>query len=179
MNKNILGFITIVLTFMMQPTFAAMYNIQLNYEGFFYLDLDISSNDPANTSTIVNNTDWVITRFYIMDDELHPSQYVPVTVSEPIIFSLDTTYFDGVYYAPLPIAGYLTGSFSTDYDNYIFENDHIRSTFGTHELSFSIPLAVGIATLIEPPIPAPLPGAIWLLGSGLIGLAGVARRKKA
>jgi hypothetical protein len=34
----------------------------------------------------------------------------------------------------------------------------------------------GIAT-IEPPAPVPVPAAVWLLGSGLLGLAGLARRK--
>ena len=35
----------------------------------------------------------------------------------------------------------------------------------------------GIATL-EAPAPIPLPAAVWLMGSGLLGMVGVARRKK-
>ena len=33
-------------------------------------------------------------------------------------------------------------------------------------------------SIVEPPEPIPVPAAVWLFGSGLIGLVGVARRKK-
>lgn len=33
-------------------------------------------------------------------------------------------------------------------------------------------------SISTPPLPVPLPAAVWLLGSGLIGLVGVARRKE-
>jgi len=36
-----------------------------------------------------------------------------------------------------------------------------------------------VRMLIEPPAAVPVPAAVWLFGSGLLGLVGVARRKKA
>ena len=39
------------------------------------------------------------------------------------------------------------------------------------------PAFSGVATQITP-APVPIPAAVWLFGSGLLGLVGVARRKK-
>ena len=36
-----------------------------------------------------------------------------------------------------------------------------------------------VEMLVEPPSAVPVPAAVWLFGSGLLGLVGVARRKKA
>lgn len=35
------------------------------------------------------------------------------------------------------------------------------------------------ATVVDSPAAVPVPAAVWLFGSGLVGLAGVARRRKA
>jgi hypothetical protein len=44
---------------------------------------------------------------------------------------------------------------------------------GTTKTTFNEP-----GTMVEPtPIPTPIPAAVWLLGSGLTGLAGIRRRK--
>ena len=37
----------------------------------------------------------------------------------------------------------------------------------------------GVVTLAGAPAPIPIPAAVWLFGSGLLGLVGVARRRKA
>jgi len=49
--------------------------------------------------------------------------------------------------------------------------DHIDFIVGGNNMFGNTPLAAAID-------PAPLPGAVWLLGSGLLGLAGLGRRFK-
>jgi hypothetical protein len=163
---------------MAQPVHATTYNIQVDYEGYFRLDLDISSIDPSNTSTIVNSNDWVVTRFSLRDDILYdPGNiplYAPATIEGSFAFSLDTaslTGLDNLY--PLPDAGYFSGSFHTDYSSYYFETPDTLSSAQIHK----VPATYGIATMIEPPAPAPLPGAVWLFGSGIIALLGTVKRK--
>ena len=59
------------------------------------------------------------------------------------------------------------------------------TTAGTHTLSFSGLTTVGDHTgffdaiSINSVAPVPVPAAVWLFGSGLLGLIGVARRKQA
>jgi len=43
----------------------------------------------------------------------------------------------------------------------------------------SVPAFNGTGTLAAAPAAVPVPAAVWLFGSGLVGLAGVARRRKA
>jgi hypothetical protein len=49
--------------------------------------------------------------------------------------------------------------------------------FAGQSLNFDFGVMVEIS--VEPPEPIPVPAAVWLFGSGLVGLVGVARRKKA
>lgn len=66
--------------------------------------------------------------------------------------------------------GLLTGSFGfelLDYD---------VNTISAFVDSYGAISAIGPVT--EPPSAVPVPAAVWLFGSGLIGLVGVARRKK-
>ena len=80
-----------------------------------------------------------------------------------------------------------------EYDTYMPTGFEIARTFifsnltyGTHELSIEYigggnsPNSQGIALFGGAALsPVPVPAAIWLFGSGLIGLIGLARRKKA
>ncbi|MCW9012419.1 MAG: VPLPA-CTERM sorting domain-containing protein [Gammaproteobacteria bacterium] len=52
-----------------------------------------------------------------------------------------------------------------------FSTSNISLTEGTHYLSISMDNGINIT-------PVPVPAAVWLFGSGLIGLASIARRRK-
>lgn len=79
-----------------------------------------------------------------------------------ILYSLDTGAFSGLDYQILPYA-----LEQADYAMfYIEDTDSTGTTY----------LATGFLTSVTV---VPIPPAVWLFGSGLIGLIGIARRKKA
>ena len=57
----------------------------------------------------------------------------------------------------------------------------VNDTFELYEFGFSSDLLLNPTGAIPPPpgAPVPIPPALWLFGSGLLGLVGIARRKKA
>ena len=53
------------------------------------------------------------------------------------------------------------------------------SGFDTYKINLFVDFALTGLTLVDASVtPIPAPASIWLLGSGLLGLSGVARRKK-
>ena len=67
--------------------------------------------------------------------------------------------------------------FLVTYDSYadLLSNDFSASSFS--QLNINANFSAGGLAATVPPVP--IPPALWLFGSGLIGLAGIARRKKA
>jgi len=61
---------------------------------------------------------------------------------------------------------------------YAVDNNTTLHEFSLSELSSCLPECSVAAPPPPPPSEVPLPAAVWLFGSGLIGLAGFARRKK-
>ena len=56
----------------------------------------------------------------------------------------------------------------------------VNSTFDLYDFGFSSDLLLNQVQAPTPPgSPVPIPAAVWLFGSGLLGLVGIARRKKA
>jgi len=56
---------------------------------------------------------------------------------------------------------------------------NVTTEYSAGNFSFSSAEATGFSTTAIPVSVVPVPAAAWLFGSGLIGLIGVARRKKA
>ena len=61
-------------------------------------------------------------------------------------------------------------------DNYPFTEDPLYTLFGIYEKNFPDLEYFNVAGLVNP---VPIPAAAWLFSSGLLGLIGLARRKKA
>lgn len=57
--------------------------------------------------------------------------------------------------------------------------DQVSTPIGDNYFDWDISYSVIYDYTPTNPSPVPVPGAVWLLGSGLIGLIGMARRKKA
>ena len=51
------------------------------------------------------------------------------------------------------------------------------SAFGNYNANFDIS-SVHLDSFVPTPAAVPVPAAVWLFGSGLLGLVGIARRKK-
>lgn len=78
--------------------------------------------------------------------------------------------FDAIEYASLDFSLFL-GGFVADID---FVGSNFFSSFGTWNDDF-----VATAARIPPPNVVPIPAAVWLFGTALIGMAGFSKRKKA
>lgn len=79
-------------------------------------------------------------------------------------------YWSGTEYALFPSSAWI-----------FFTSDGLQSTGNKYNNLFALAVRTGqsAAVLAPEPAPVPVPAAAWLLGSGLLGLIGVARRKAA
>ncbi|MDX2507825.1 MAG: VPLPA-CTERM sorting domain-containing protein [Gammaproteobacteria bacterium] len=137
-----------------------------------------------------NGTNYLITQWEGGDDELS------VSAIDGSLFNLTSFQYGeghvGFRYAPqINVIGYLSGggsvlaSFILDGINDgsgavdDFQTALLPSTFqNLSSVEFSVPIGYRY-TLDNIAISSvPLPAAVWLFGSGLIGLIGIARRKK-
>ena len=75
------------------------------------------------------------------------------------------------------VAWFLDHAGDADYVDILSSGDVYIYDFGT--LAGSDAYAAPVSWLLVRPTVVPVPAAVWLFGSGLIGLIGVARRKKA
>jgi hypothetical protein len=175
----------------------------LSLGGLTFIDLsgsvashDSSMNLVSETGIPLNNTDWLVEQYYGLANGLSasyegipiPLVSVPLWPGAPQLLSLtnEPGQSSAVLSAP-------TGSGSASFlnttinpgckltgilGNCIASVDSIVYDFSGVNFAVTSLDATGSSTTLLPTI-VPIPATAWLLGSGLAGLIGVARRKKA
>lgn len=140
--------------------------------------------DPSNTN------DWVVSLSldldsvidgpagdYVNKTEYTVKQYMWLYNSEYDVFSQSTALLD--YYTHLSTTSeeftfdFHINPFSSEFDY----SDELGSDFDPIEGKFSLQFTA-YSSAYEEGSPVPVPGAVWLLGSGLIGLVGTRKKLK-
>lgn len=122
-------------------------------------DLLVINNISNNTST-----PWTGIDFTFVDSTV----LTPIGIT-PLTGAINGVFFDG---GPIFNPG-ITTSVSLSFDPAFPEFVGFINGQG------DIDTAAGTYSLVITPSAVPIPAAVWLFGSGLLGLIGVARRKKA
>ncbi len=99
---------------------------------------------------------------------------LPVTSGVPLIFaaglSLNVNFNN--------VSGIFSGSASADFSNTVTLTEFLVTDLNNNPLTgINIQSESGTIYAVSPLNTIPIPSAVWLFGSGLIGLIGVARRK--
>lgn len=147
-------------------------------DGIYWIDPDLSGGDDPFTVfadmtfdgggwTMANDVDDLVPT---LDGRTIAIDILAVNQTAQLRFIGDDydAYFTGNYYDVLPSTGWT-----------VLSGDP-TALFGTlWSTSFSVnDVFVRETTTTAYPATIPVPAAVWLFGSGLIGLIGVARRKK-
>ena len=160
----------------------------LIYSGFAHSDVISLSHDLTLPAAITSNTEFVVD-FGMPGDRLDVTEiFVNATFSNNLWDPLETLRLS---YRGDPLLVWPSYAFSTktssgaasfsllvdDFNDITIDNDGLalfRVSMGGDGAYFESLSFTANATIS----PVPIPAAIWLFGSGLLGLIGVARRKK-
>lgn len=152
------------------PTNGHYYD-QIAVSNNFWQTQNIAQNDyGAHLVTISDATEnqWLVDTFGLgaswigFTDEAQEGNWVWIT-GEPVTYTnwASTEPNNNYYGQP---------------ENYAFFNYSGSGQWA--DIKSEDPRLVGIGALIERESPVPIPGALWLFGSGLIGLVGIKRKLK-
>jgi len=164
--------------------------------GSVYVDPDSAAGSPAFSSLLAPGSPGVLIEGSYQDQ--NPDEIFSATlVSDPNFYSgylmrFSTTPYDNFSSTvrPPPSINLTTGfadlsSFRINWYEVIFDSTGAtnvpitQNPDGSYHLSWQLLggfSATGTATMTMDIAPVPLPAAVWLLGSGLIGLVGIGRR---
>lgn len=167
--------------------------------GSFNLDSTIASRNNgmvlgAEAGTLLNDTDWFVTQDYLLPSGISVSlTQAGVTSNEHMpLFPQLLSLINGPGLSSASLIS-PTGSLSLGFvngaitpgcqywgalGNCLASVNSVAFDFSNAFLTTSALAATGTSTTLLPTV-VPIPAAAWLFGSGLIGLIGVARRKKA
>jgi hypothetical protein len=149
----------------------------LPYGGEFSDGTTTTNTIGANSQVGIGNNDGMGDDAVIINDLYGPGSTTAATIADTwgvdsfnstynfglTLYSLDTSLYSGLDFQSKPPALNAT-------DFALFYIEEVDSQDNT------IYLATGIISSVST---VPLPGAAWLLGSGLLGLIGIARRRRA
>lgn len=172
-------------SFMGQAEFAGVADgLQPGIETISNVDQSIITVNPNNTSTFITFTE---DENFIYTDTSIASYYLLRGQDPSSVFS-DTSLFD-----VNDFAGEVTQSGIIDHFNYLI-NDIVDPnwtflgwSYWTIEgaaksgSGFDDVLGLGVASFVSydlGAIPVPVPAAVWLFGSALLGFVGISRRRK-
>ncbi|NOT84546.1 MAG: VPLPA-CTERM sorting domain-containing protein [Methylococcaceae bacterium] len=133
-------------------TYAGIYNFAsftITGQGYVEFNLDWNTSVSGEANDALDNSS-ARAYFTVMDTD--------GTVSSAEVDDLDSFNFGTTNHS---------GTFTLRFDN-----DDINEALNGNLLSIAYTGAIGSIA------PVPVPAALWLLGSGLIGLAGYSRRKQ-
>ena len=153
--------------------FAELAYVEVSSNGIDFARFDSISTNTAPVAGSGGFSGWDTTNIYNLAGKNQSGWGTPFDLDElitnPLVLSGLLDLFDIQYVRLVDIPG--TGDFLDSLGNPILD---AHPTVGSGGYDFR--LTEGVAVL-NAASPVPVPGAVWLLGSGLLGLVGIRRKK--
>ena len=180
---------TIALTLSASANAAVLYDESVNGDMTYLeqplLNLEIGSNTVIGTSVWSSGYDYDYFNFTIPENNY--LNYIYLRHVSVNYVAINWTFRDNITNTKSTKSALLssptielftsTEQFASNGSSFRFNTDGGTKNSEVATINYELEFVVGPTSL---PIPhVPIPSAVWLFGSGLVGLIGVARRKKA